>query len=375
MLNFILRDYLNTTIFSTKESFLSKVIDKFPDYFKFSPQQKDVFLSLTESLNNVFDDNWCYTFTAGFRLPVIHIKIEDFEIQNSIGEKHPIKDLFIRLIIDGIGDNYIFFNPQIYGFRTTLTNKENQSGYMHSHINTASECLDVLARNSENFFCVRTFGYSFCLGGSEVRDLMSVINSNPYNKDILELFLYTLKDVFKWESLEGVPYKRISGIGFNSSGSKFRKPVIDGVKIAEFVEYFITKHKDSLSYRKTDSIKVVENDFFRETLKKEAFLKDFKDFFCTRSELSCNDFLLNISETLPVVGSKKYEEHIIFRGSPVYFKLEGDGDSPKKRIEDFLKKSELYPGGYEFFVQTINLYLTMKFLENSEKVYKPKTSI
>lgn len=375
MLNTELKKRLNETVFSTKESFLSKFIDKFPNFFHFSPQQKDIFLSLTESLNNVFNDNWCYSFTSVFTLPVIHIKIEDFEIQNSRGEKHPIKNLFIKLLLTEIGDSYITLNSQIFGFRTTLTSKEEQSGYIHSHLNTPPKCLDKLAKDSGGFLYDRFFGYSFCLGSSEVRDLLSVINSSSFNKDILELFLYTLKDAFKWESLEGVPYRKISEIGFNRGGNKFRVPVIDGVKIAEFVEYFITKHKDSLSYRKTDSIKVVENDFFRETLKKEAFLKNFKDFFCTRSETPDQDELLNISEILPVVGSKKYEEHIIFRGSPVYFKLEGEGDSPKKREENFLKKSELYPGGYRLFVQTINLYLTMKFLDNSEKVYKPKTSI
>lgn len=122
-------------------------------------------------------------------LSYIYIHYPEFEITNNNGNSHTIKDLFIRV--------NICVDNTITGFsikRTTFTNEEIVSNYCHSHCNGIYKDF-----------------HSTCLGTGPIVNTIRTLTLE-YDEDILQLFIRELDLYIKHESLEGIPYKKITEI-------------------------------------------------------------------------------------------------------------------------------------------------------------------
>lgn len=128
----------------------------------------------------------------------ILIKYNDITIENSLGNSHYIKSLFVKLSYNTSTKK---LDNKIEGYRGELSVKELCNNYLHSHLSTHN----------------RNFG-TFCLGSSEIGILLSDL-SKEFNFDKFDLFLYSLHEYVKWESLEGGPYTKIENLSYRDSSN------------------------------------------------------------------------------------------------------------------------------------------------------------
>jgi len=126
----------------------------------------------------------------------IYIKWEEFTISNSGNDTHVIRDFFIR-----IRCNESYRVQGLDGARATISLKEIQSLYMHSH------CASTRAGEFQKM----------CTGNTILTDLMVMLSSSEFCMELFEMFLVQLDLYVRWESLEGGPYKRISNINYTST--------------------------------------------------------------------------------------------------------------------------------------------------------------
>lgn len=129
---------------------------------------------------------------------VIYDKIT---ITNSREKSHDIRDLVVATELEMENGN--LHASMIQGTRLSLSEKEQVSGYIHSHLNT---------RNIDNFNNLCNIS-SFCIGGtSELQDLITESASSDFDEGLIDLFLTMVDSIVKWESLEGVPYVKIQSL-------------------------------------------------------------------------------------------------------------------------------------------------------------------
>lgn len=121
----------------------------------------------------------------------ITVYIPEFTITNSYGKKHVIRDMYVRFSL-----HYDFkLEYGLYGARSTLTQYEYAANYQHSHLpRTINQAFN-----------------SFCLGAGEIGQVMTLLR-NEYSEVNFTLFCLHIKNYLQWESIEGVPYNRMSNI-------------------------------------------------------------------------------------------------------------------------------------------------------------------
>lgn len=129
----------------------------------------------------------------------IDIHFPEFEIRNSKGRKHTIKDLYFRVNCEF---RDLFKSPDtmkasiyVSGMRSTHFTKEFSAGYRHSHLPSSS------------------YGQfsGFCLGSSNFRILLSNLSISLSHSDWYLMFL-SIESYLKWESLEGGPHVRMENM-------------------------------------------------------------------------------------------------------------------------------------------------------------------
>lgn len=121
----------------------------------------------------------------------ITIHFPEITIVNSEKGSHNIKDLWVRLTFK----HGTLTLSEIIGCRTTVTVSEYKSEYRHSH----------LCKSRYSDFS------NFCLGSSHFAVLFQELASQ-FDIDNFEFFLWQLDSYVRWESLEGVPYIKITNI-------------------------------------------------------------------------------------------------------------------------------------------------------------------
>lgn len=153
-----------------------------------------------------------YEFTTVFH---------DITISNSNKASHYIGDIYVRFLCTNNG-----LIRDIQGARHTFTEAEIDASYTHSHISGA---------------CSTSFG-TFCLGSGPLTRFNFADYHEPSEGEAM-LFIILLKELVSWESLEGVPYKRISSIGGFSNPFKFEeqrlKSIID-LTTYDTIEFIIS---------------------------------------------------------------------------------------------------------------------------------------
>lgn len=135
----------------------------------------------------------------------VMIYFPEFEMTNSKGMRHTIKDLYVRYVIEPIIDrDYWEIGSykaivSMQGIRGSLSLKEYQSNYGHSHLNTGNTCWS-----------------NFCTGKSEYNLLLQNVQLSLLEEDWVMLFL-SLENYLVWESLEGGPYCKIEQMKYQKS--------------------------------------------------------------------------------------------------------------------------------------------------------------
>lgn len=122
------------------------------------------------------------------------IRFPDFTITNSKGAKQQIQDFFFKFDVV-LGTNGFVFNI-LKGVRTTVSQLHFDNKYYHSHLSKAIPRMKFRG---------------FCTGHGETLQLASMLNGD-FDENVFKMFLLHLDTVAKWESLEGGPHFRMSGI-------------------------------------------------------------------------------------------------------------------------------------------------------------------
>ena len=145
----------------------------------------------------VYDEEFltkCFRiFTREWNRFSLLLKYGNITIKNSFGIKHQIRDLYVSIPFNAEGG----IVGKILGTRTTLSTKEMYNRYLHSHLPSIHDSEEFPVKFQ-----------SFCLGSGELGKLRHIMG---IEFDITNVFLlFTHLDIFVgWESLEGVPYKKI----------------------------------------------------------------------------------------------------------------------------------------------------------------------
>lgn len=129
-------------------------------------------------------------------------------ITNSEGSSHIIKDLYTQIFIETDRDKkperFSIYNVVLSGSRATMTIKEVDSKYGHSHLHP----IGIMGGSG-----------TFCMGASAFGDLNMSLHENPV-EDTWYIYLLSLGNYLSWESLEGGPYRKIKQIAYSSQESR-----------------------------------------------------------------------------------------------------------------------------------------------------------
>ena len=328
------------------ERFINK--GYFGDY---NEGEKIIISEMITSLNSIYKDRWSFRFLDLYTFPQILIYFPEFTIKNSSGDTHKILDLYVVLkpVLCSNGPN---FGNSIYGFRTTLTDKEYSSGYIHSHISS----IDVYFEH----FSLNNYVYkSFCLGSSEVIDIMQILNnSSSFDKNMFELLLLTLDTYVKWESLEGGPYIKMSSI---SNTQAINRKFINYPEFKEEAYNIISDNK--AIQRKWEyvhingDIRVVNNTNFVNSLKK-LFIDNGKVYLLCKKEIG---IYREISEENLSSSSTFNNKYIMFRGEKRYAKIKST-IAVNKTPDYNLEALHIYPELLRGIIYEINREITKKYI-------------
>lgn len=127
----------------------------------------------------------------------------EFTISNSEGRSHLIKDL---IVVHSFAYNPVeghVYPARIQGMRLTRTSEEIYTGYKHSHLHSSS--------SSEYRTAPFSIG-TFCIGNETDLSLLEAEFEVMMDYERIELYLFVIDSMVQWESLEGVPYIRMSSI-------------------------------------------------------------------------------------------------------------------------------------------------------------------
>ena len=211
------------------------------------------FNAIKKFLEEIYPDRWDiiddFDYITSTPNKTLLIKFNEIKVTNSYDTTHTIKNLYVAIQFFKDEDNKFRFYNVIYGARESVTYAEYCSSHRHSHIRGG--------RHGFGDFCVGS--------GTEMSDLLMDL-SIEFNIIKFEAFLYQLQDYLAWESLEGVPFSRISNIMIRQSS--FNNPTTSEDCKNALTRFVITKIKDSgyvlptslVQNENSTSIKINEQD-------------------------------------------------------------------------------------------------------------------
>ena len=160
--------------------------------------------NLYQALIEVFEDKQWGVFFNNDESYTINIHFPVINITNSNNRKHTIFDIIVKLRFTK-NNQYL----QFLATKATILEKEiiNQDYcYIHSHIQKLNKSNITNPENAE---------IAFCLGDGTPISFQHKLLTNLKDKVTFENymgFLLSIKPYLEWESLEGVPYHKISDL-------------------------------------------------------------------------------------------------------------------------------------------------------------------
>lgn len=240
-------------------------IDKWIRLGRVSPNIGGIMKQMWEAMNEIYPDRCSFMFDIEvlntthvnsygsnhvreftvFDKFIIHkiycvIHFPEFEITNSLGDSHIIKDLFVRIPIAIHRGTDSLYLETVEGLRTTVSTEEFSSRYEHSHLHSKSYDEKVN----------RTRFTTFCTGTGDINSVTSLLNMG-FDIDNFKLLLLQIDPFVKWESIEGVPYRRMSSIAIKGKASDTLE-LLDVITVGENILRLIKQHRLAPSWRLRD---------------------------------------------------------------------------------------------------------------------------
>lgn len=211
--------------------------------------------------------------------------------------KHKITDLYVRLNTRSRNTD-MFIHTWIYGRRSSKTLEEIYSGYEHSHLLGAP---------------YYTYFEKFCTGSGPINNIIG--NSCDFSTvEEWKYLLLVLDNYLKWESISGVPYRRIDNIYSTEVSSS-----ID----SSYVNYLIKNIKlKNLNFKISDSDITIIPDENIETIL-FPIIKDngWQSLLCYKTQegkyVSKNK--TNLENKYKYLDGKQL--NFIFKGEEIKFKI------------------------------------------------------
>lgn len=149
-------------------------------------------------LSRVFKHNYDITINQSSREINVVIFYPEITVTNSLDLTHKMLDVYLTLCFSY---SHNTFNLKRFSlFRGKFTPAEARLNYFFSHINHSYVNIGQLAWDS-----------AWCLGSTAFKNYIFKCYDIMYPTDVLFL-ISQFHSYLSWESLEGVPYKRISDI-------------------------------------------------------------------------------------------------------------------------------------------------------------------
>lgn len=164
--------------------------------FRSALEQKKEILS---NVKNVEDFNDHISLASSTAVKIL-IHFPEITIRNSNDQSHIIKDLFIKIELSPILRESVFVPSYFSGWRATRSVNEHNSNYSHSHLPRQNSAASE-----------RIYFDHFCLGNTNYNSLAGRLKWH-FDKENFTLLIQQLRDYLAYESLEGVPYIRMSSI-------------------------------------------------------------------------------------------------------------------------------------------------------------------
>jgi len=279
-----------------------------------------------ESLEVIYPDRWDIQFNiynhftteiaenyAGYDYTIVHnqkqyifeviVKFPEVTITNSVGFKHNIKDLYVKIqfvYCDEI-DNFVPFN--IGGTRGKVTDIEAYCSYMHSHLQ----------------FMVGAF-YPFCIGDRESAfgSIMMECSDN-LTKENFQALMYSVETLAGWESLEGVPFYKISGL--NAANDNVLPTIMEDDNdryLQRLSEYRIENRMD-INWKYEDGVKINDDDVFEEFIKYSNNMRDYNRNYIV-GKLANGDYI-NLSRRKNLPSQQQLERTFIYNGNNIKLEI------------------------------------------------------
>ena len=172
-------------------------------------------------ISDIYENAWDVAYnlyTANGKICIdiraIHILFEEITITNSLDNSHVIKDLLVAIELRNDNNRRLKID-RVKGGRLYLSYAEYQSNYFHSHLSV--NCQNLLSSGIESPFFT-----SFCTGSGEINIYQSNINGDGLTESNFTSFAMQIMTLVNWESLEGMPYRRMETISVKpTSGNSY----------------------------------------------------------------------------------------------------------------------------------------------------------
>lgn len=249
--------------------------------------QLSIYNSIDEWSNDKFK-NWCIKqFISVFGEEyvdvdgsIVTVWFPEITIRNSVEQSHVIRDLYLRF--------YIYNNcVRLKGARrATMTEAEIRNNYQFSHMT----------------YDLYSWEKTFCFGDTEIAILR---NEVEYDRKStfrnLSLFLLSIPYYLSWESLEGVPYRKIDDVICDNR--RYRNADIPAYDINEIYNKVVEKLQNftyDVSVDNKDEVNItISNSSIDEI--SDIITKEFPDVNCLyhpilRTSVTENNDIINVDK-------------------------------------------------------------------------------
>lgn len=296
--------------------------------------------------------------------PVFKVLYPKFNITNSEGRSHEIRDLYV-LHQFHYSEYNTFSVKRPQGGRISKTVEEIVSSYQQSHLSGHSDWLNNPFESS-----------TFCIGNETDVSMMLAEFATELDWDRLELYLFCVDSMVVWESLEGVPYRYIKGIKNSTSSSvnsyntlqadKIVKEIINK-KIPLDVDFYVKENRYRIAPNRRAS------DFVKKIVLDKITADNQKTILVTIDPNNPTAYLAmdkkTVSNYMEVIAG---EEYTIFRGKKIYPKVIKQKQKEKETvsIEDYI----IYPKFLEYVCRELEYKIYEKAVANSATRYLSASS-
>jgi hypothetical protein len=273
-------------------------------------------------LLDLFDAKYKNLYDLGFAwdgrefTPYFKVLYPEFTITNSNGDLHTIKDLVVihQVAYNPNNEGHIY-TKHLMGGRLSKTKLEVASSYQQSH-------LPGHVNWRHQPFYVTTF----CVGGDTDVSRMIAEFEVEMDWDRYELYLFCVDSMITWESLEGVPYRKIRNIknALNDKVTSVNQNYVNTIvtrvlmdKITLDVDFYIDKGL----YRIRPNERA--NEFVKNLVLQCFTFDKYKTILVSRVPNTFSEFLQMKAEqqTEQEFDITVPREYTFFRGKKVFGKL------------------------------------------------------